>query len=296
MPLMHPERRHVDDIELEAQIESFGLGRETDRIVTRLVANADADLDGLDIERSGLAREFPNRVEGQDDVDGAAPDGQLDVHAFEAKFLGGREDGIFDDEPGRSGNLYGGGNHTFGHRFTVDVDAVAELDAYDQFAQDPLPDRALPAVNERRDPDILVASPGAGCFVVYDDPTERGVDQRLRAVALLVGVVEELRDDDAVFVGDEDAGIRNPFEERVLAPDLVVQDPVAANDLAIDIRKQAKRDVLFLAELGQGLLIVVRDRVELDARRPKLVESVAQLTELRPTRRSPDGRSVEDDR
>jgi hypothetical protein len=105
--------------------------------------------------------------------------------------------------------------------------------------------------------------------------------------------VEELRDDEAVLVGDVDARIRNAGEEGVLASDLIVQNSVAADRLRVDVGEQAIGDALLLAELGKRLLVVVGDRIELDPRGPELRESVAQLTELRPTRGSPHRRSVE---
>jgi hypothetical protein len=106
--------------------------------------------------------------------------------------------------------------------------------------------------------------------------------------------VEEFGDHDPVFVCDIDAGIGDAFEERVAPPDLVVQDAVAADYLRVDVGEQPVGDVLLLAELGQDLLVVVRDRVELDVRGLELLEGVAQLTELRPARGSPHRRSVED--
>jgi hypothetical protein len=107
--------------------------------------------------------------------------------------------------------------------------------------------------------------------------------------------VEELCDDDAIFVGHVYAGVRDAFEEGSLAPNLIVQDVVAANNLGIDVGEQAEGDALFLAEFAENFLIVVRNGVELDAGGFELSEGIAQLTELRPTRGSPDRRSVEDD-
>jgi hypothetical protein len=106
--------------------------------------------------------------------------------------------------------------------------------------------------------------------------------------------VEELGDDDAVLVGDVDAGKGNALEEGVLAADLVVQDAVTANDLGVDVGEQAVGDPLLLAELPQDLLVVVGDRIELDARGLELRVGVAQLTELRPAGGSPHRRTVED--
>jgi hypothetical protein len=80
-------------------------------------------------------------------------------------------------------------------------------------------------VREDRDAHEVVPAAHARRILRYGEPAQRGVDQHLRAVALLVRVVEELRDHDAVLVGDVDAGVRDAGEERVLASDLVVQDP-----------------------------------------------------------------------
>jgi hypothetical protein len=107
--------------------------------------------------------------------------------------------------------------------------------------------------------------------------------------------VEELRHDDPLFVGHVDARIGDAFEERILAPDLIVQDAVAADDLGVDIGEQPVGNVLLLAELAEDLLVIVRDRVELDSGGLELRVRIAQLTELRPARGSPDRRSVEDD-
>jgi hypothetical protein len=47
--------------------------------------------------------------------------------------------------------------------------------------------------------------------------------------------VKELGDDDSVFVGDIDTRIGNPFQKRVLATYLIVQNAVAANHIGIDV-------------------------------------------------------------
>jgi hypothetical protein len=106
--------------------------------------------------------------------------------------------------------------------------------------------------------------------------------------------VKELRDNDAFFVRDVDTRERNAVEECVLGPDLAVEDAVAADYLGVDVGEEPERDVLFLAELGEDLLVIVRDRIRLDPLRQELVVGVAQLAELRPARGSPDGGSVED--
>ena len=124
--------------------------------------------------------------------------------------------------------------------------------------------------------------------------TERRVDQNLRAVALLVGVVKELRDHEALLVRDVDAGIGNSGKEPAVFRRLLVQDAVAANRLRIDVGEQAIRDVLFGFELAQEGLIVIGDRVDLDTLFLKLRERIAQLAELRPARGSPHRRAIED--
>ena len=100
--------------------------------------------------------------------------------------------------------------------------------------------------------------------------------------------------DEALLGGHNHAGVRDAFEEGILAPDLIVQDAVAADDLGIDVGEQTEGNVLLLAELAQNFLIVVRDGIELDAGGFEFPEGIAQLTELRPARGSPDRRSVED--
>ena len=116
----------------------------------------------------------------------------------------------------------------------------------------------------------------------------------LRAVAPLVGVVEELVDDDAIFVDHVGAGVGNAVERAAAPLCLGVQDSEAPDDVGVDVRQELVGDVLQLRELGERLLIVVGNRVELDACGFKLRIRVAQLTELRPARRSPDHRAIED--
>jgi hypothetical protein len=125
--------------------------------------------------------------------------------------------------------------------------------------------------------------------------TQGRVDQDLRTVALLVAVVEELGDDDAVLVGDVDARIGNSVQQRIAGSDALVQDSVLPDDLRIDVREQRIRDVLLLGELAKGLAIVVGDGVEPDSGGLEFPVGVAQLTELRPAGGSPDRRSKEDD-
>ncbi len=150
-------------------------------------------------------------------------------------------------------------------------------------------------MDERRNPDFIVPGTRARRVVCDDDSAERRVDQHLRAVALLVGVVKELRDDDSFFIRDVDAGIGDAFEKRIFTPDQVVQDSVSANDFGVDVGEQAIGNILLFAELAQDFLIVVRDRIDLDSGGLEFLEGVAQLTELRPTRRSPNRRSIEND-
>lgn len=128
-----------------------------------------------------------------------------------------------------------------------------------------------------------------------DESSECCVDQHLRAVALLVGVVEELCDDDSLFVRDINARIGNPIEERILASDLIVQDSVFTDRFGVDVGEQSVGNVLLLFEFRENVLIVIRDRIELDVRSLEFLEGIAQLTELRPTRGSPHRRSIEDD-
>tara|TARA_B100001245_G_scaffold105550_1_gene76890 strand:- start:1010 stop:1264 length:255 start_codon:yes stop_codon:yes gene_type:complete len=50
-----------------------------------------------------------------------------------------------------------------------------------------------------------------------------------------------------------------------------------------------------LTELAEYLLVVVGDGIEFDARRLEFWVCVAKLAELRPARRSPNGRSKKND-
>jgi hypothetical protein len=106
--------------------------------------------------------------------------------------------------------------------------------------------------------------------------------------------VEELGDDDACLVGDVDARIRDAIDVCFAGLDLVVQNSVFANDRRVEVREQPVGNLLLLGELRENLLVVVRDRVDLDPGRLKLPIRIAQLTELRPARGSPDRRSIED--
>jgi hypothetical protein len=64
-------------------------------------------------------------------------------------------------------------------------------------ATDPLTEAAPAAVNRGADADLGVPAVGARGLLVELDPPQRRVDEQLRAIALLVRVVEELGDDDA---------------------------------------------------------------------------------------------------
>ena len=172
---------------------------------------------------------------------------------------------------------------------------LSQLAANHELSKDSLSDRALAAVDGSGNANLIVTAAHTRYVVREHEPTERCVDQYLWTVALLVGVVKELGDDNSLFVGDVDTRIGNALEECILAPDLVVQDAVATDDLGVDVGEQPIRDVLLLAEFRKYLLIIVRDRVELDSGGLEFFVCIAQLTELRPTRRSPDRRSVEHD-
>ena len=95
---MHAKGWNVDYVECQLQAEFFGFGRIAYGVVAGLVANTDFDLDGVRVEWSSFAGEFADGVEGDEDVEGSAPDRQLHVHAVEPKRFGRRKDGILDDE------------------------------------------------------------------------------------------------------------------------------------------------------------------------------------------------------
>jgi hypothetical protein len=83
-------------------------------------------------------------------------------------------------------------------------------------------------------------------------------------------------------------------EKCVVEGDLAIQDSVLPDHLGVHIGKQRVGDLLLLGKFAKCLLVVIRDRVELDSVGLELVEGVAQLTELRPAGGSPHGRAIED--
>ena len=125
------------------------------------------------------------------------------------------------------------------------------------------------------------------------DPAQRSVNDDFCAIAFLIGVMEKLRDDDAVCVGHEHPGIRYAIEKAVSWLDLSVQNTVVANDLRIQIGQQWEGYPLLLGEFGERLLIVIGNCVNFDSRSLESVKRIAQLPELRPAGRSPNGGPVE---
>ena len=89
--------------------------------------------------------------------------------------------------------------------------------------------------------------------------------------------MKELRHHDALFIGNINAGVRNTLEESILLPNRFVQNPITTNDTRIYIRQQAIRDILFVTEFTEHLLVVIGDRIELNSSGFKFVESIAQL-------------------
>jgi hypothetical protein len=150
-------------------------------------------------------------------------------------------------------------------------------------------------MQRRRHAHVAVACGVGGLPGAEQHPPQRGVDQGLGALALLIGIVEELLDDDALLVHDIDAGEGDPVEGSAVLLHLRVQDAVAADDRRVDVREERVGNVVRLGEGGQCGHVIVGDRVELDAGFLELRPGVAQLTELRHARRSPDRRAVEDD-
>jgi hypothetical protein len=106
--------------------------------------------------------------------------------------------------------------------------------------------------------------------------------------------MEELGDDPPLLIGDIYPGKGDAMKKCVVEGDLVIQDPILPDHLGVDIGKQRIGDLLVFGELSKCLLVVIRDRVELDSVGLELVEGVAQLTELRPAGGSPHGRAIED--
>jgi hypothetical protein len=146
---VHPERGDFDHVEFEFQNELLGPRWKADIVVASLIANVDFDLGGVRVEWACFAREFPNRVDGDDDVYRAASKRKLHAHALELQRLGGWKDRIFDHVPGWASDLDRGRDHPLRYGLAVDMDPFTQLAAHDQLSKDTLAEGPFAAMDER---------------------------------------------------------------------------------------------------------------------------------------------------
>ena len=187
------------------------------------------------------------------------------------------------------------GNHSFGYRFPVDMEAFAKLEAHDEVAKDALANRSLSAMHCSGDAHVRVPRRCSRNVFAQLDMTKRGVDQDFRAVAFLVGVVEELGNYDSVLIRYVASGERNAVDRKLTRLNFGIEDIVSPDYVGVDIRQQRVGNFLLLRELGKNLLVVIGDGVEPNTRRFELRVGVAQLAELRPAGGSPDCGSEKND-
>ena len=127
------------------------------------------------------------------------------------------------------------GDHSLGHRFPVDMEAIAELEAHNQMAKDALANRSLSAMHRGGDAHLRVSTGCSRNIFAKLDMTKRGVDQGFRAVAFLVRVVEELGDYDSVFIRYVSSGEGNAVDRKLTRLDFGVEDVVSPDDVGVDI-------------------------------------------------------------
>ncbi len=164
----------------------------------------------------------------------------------------------------------------------------AEFEADDEVPNDALPDAGLASANGGGDPDLWSFRCGLRALRRQADPAKGCIDQELGAIALFVGVMEEFCDDDPLLVDDVAPGIGDPMKHDVSRTDLIVEDSVLSDDPRVHVGKKRIGYAAFTAEFGQHLLVVIRDGVKANPLTLEFRVGVAQLTELRPARRSPD--------
>src|SRR5581483_374761 len=103
-------------------------------------------------------------------------------------------------------------------------------------------------------------------------PTESRHDAG-HGVALLIGVLEETRSDDAPPIDDERARERNAELFTVRFGYRRVQDPVLADHARALVREQRKRDATPFREVGEDRHWVVADRDEAQSRSLDVLQS-----------------------
>ena len=173
--------------------------------------------------------------------------------------------------------------------------AFTEFEAYDELAKDALANCSLAAMDRSRDAHFIVPAGCSGSVISQPDMAEGGVDQHLGAIALLVGIVEELGYDDSVFIRHVASGKGDAVDWKFTWLNFGVEDVVSPDYIGSDIREQRVGYFLLLRELGKNLLVVIGNGVEANARCFELRVGIAQLPELRPAGGSPDRGPKKDD-
>ncbi len=296
VPLVQAQAGNVDDIQWNVQAQRLRPWQRALRLVAGLVADSHLDRNGVRVEGPGFAGEATVGEHRDRDIEASAPGFEIDPQALEVQGLRGGENGCFDDESVRAAHLDGGGNEPFRDRFAVKVPAGIEVEAHDEFSNDPLAKRAAPAVDSRGDANLRFAPGGLGSAFVEVDASKGGIQEDLGAFPLLVGVVKELGDDGSGFVGDERSGKGDSVQKAILLADRVVEDSESPDDRAVDIGEKREGNRLLFGEFAKGGRVVVGDGDKADSRGLEFRPGIAQLAELRPTGRSPDRGAVEDDR
>ena len=138
-------------------------------------------------------------------------------------------------EAGRT--VYGdvGSHHASRHWLPVDVQVLAKFKARDQFANNALANARVAAVDCHRQLDFIV--PAAGRGSVFGDfyAAQCRINERVSAVALLVGVMEEFCRHHTVFIRNVNAGEGDAVEEGIVFRNLGIEDVVAPYYLGLDV-------------------------------------------------------------
>ena len=107
--------------------------------------------------------------------------------------------------------------------------------------------------------------------------------------------MKEFRNNDSLLIDHVASRVRDTVKNYVSRTDLVVEDSVLSNDPGFYVGEERVRDLSLAAEFRQHLLVVIGNGIQPNALSLEFGVCVAQLTELRPARRSPDCRTVKDD-
>ena len=134
---------------------------------------------------------------------------------------------------------------------------------------------------------VILGCGRKGVTGVRHDPAGVAVKDRLDAVTVGEVPVEELVDDHAVLIEQEESGERHAVERHVLGLHDRVEHFVLADHGRVDVGQECELDTRRLNVRGQRLDIVVADGVELDALSSQFGQAVVQLDQLREARRSP---------